>query len=57
LISPFNGEHWPVPPDMPQPTVEALIRAGFKRVPEEPYESEDRKSSKSRKPEMKGAKT
>jgi hypothetical protein len=34
LRSPFNGEAWPVPPDMPTTMYDALVERGF--VPIEP---------------------
>ena len=29
LRSPFNGEAWPVPPDMPEDMYAALVERGF----------------------------
>ena len=43
LRSPFNGEAWPVPPDMPDEMYAALVERGFVPiVPESKREKRDR---------------
>lgn len=34
LKSPFNGEAWPVPPDVNEAMYAALLQAGFTEIPD-----------------------
>lgn len=44
LRSPFNGQAWPVPPDVTPVMLDALIKAGFQPVEDKPAkESRTRK--------------
>lgn len=36
MRSPFNGELWPVPPEVNEVMYQALIKAGFEPVTEKP---------------------
>jgi hypothetical protein len=36
LKSPFNGERWPVPPDMTPAMYDAIVQRGFEPIEEKP---------------------
>ena len=43
LKSPFNGERWPVPQELPQETYDAMVAGGFKPETAEQDDSQPRK--------------
>jgi len=42
LRSPFNGEAWPVPPEVTPEMLEALLKAGFTKIPPKGPRKDDR---------------